>query len=615
MFDKETLRTASACRHYAMCKIDYLGTGVCPAGEAGSFVSYYPEGRMDLYRALAEGAVPVTEGLAEVADSCTLCGICDAQCYFITELRPLKVMAALKEAVDEHRRRGAEIVRAAEDSILRELRAVVGRPFATNDPAHLAAYAGDPCPIAAPVRPRYVVLPGSRDEIVRLVRLCRDRDLPYTVRGNGASTMGFAQGQGLIIDTHRLRDIVIDRDRWRAEVGPGVSAFDLQRVAARHGFRANVAEPAALVCANLMCSGIFSLMAAAYGTCAENVVNAEFVGPAGEVFELNQADAPNLFSFRKDIVPTPAVCTRAWVKLHPVTGDEEGVLVPFSGFDEALAFAEDLNRRRIGFGIGLLGPEYISSFMAPTKELARRLAEVFPGTLEIAYFVLVLGDRYAREAVGKMTGGRVIGQALFRTLLLGAPRLADEALTSFLDGLQSDRPNYELLCRPEAAALIEAALRPSPEAVGAAVAPDLGGLFTELYTRPEMSDLVWLNMFRILSSRMGRDRAFVACIVYAPLDRKDVVRSLLARFKEIADGRGVKNGFGFAMPLDLGKRALLEYDYYFDPAVPAEVEAIRRALSEAAAFIVETSARVPGVAWIRHLVSQGFCRMEHFLYI
>ena len=58
MFDKETLRTASACRHYAMCKIDYLGTGVCPAGEAGSFVSYYPEGRMDLYRALAEGAVP-----------------------------------------------------------------------------------------------------------------------------------------------------------------------------------------------------------------------------------------------------------------------------------------------------------------------------------------------------------------------------------------------------------------------------------------------------------------------------------------------------------------------------------------------------------------------------
>ena len=46
---KEALETAKNCRHYAMCKIDFLGNGVCPSGLEKQYVSFYPEGRMDLY--------------------------------------------------------------------------------------------------------------------------------------------------------------------------------------------------------------------------------------------------------------------------------------------------------------------------------------------------------------------------------------------------------------------------------------------------------------------------------------------------------------------------------------------------------------------------------------
>jgi hypothetical protein len=298
-----------------------------------------------------------------------------------------------------------------------------------------------------------------------------------------------------------------------------------------------------------------------------------------------------------------------------MTDDEEGVLVPFSSFEEALGLAEELNKRQIGFGIGILGTQYTSAFIAPTKALARQLKEVFPEKLEINYLVLVLGDRYAIESVRKMTGNRVIDQGLFRTLLLGSPRLAEDRLSSLFEDFQSDKPNYDILCRPEARPVIEAALDPSPKTLAEAVPEDMKEFYAGLYERPEMSNLVWLNMFRILSSRMGRDRAFVACIVYAPLDKKDLINSMLTTFKEVADKNGVKNSYGFVMPLDLGKRALLEYDYYFDPSVSVEVDNIRKALSEVAGYIMETSARVPGVAWIRHLVFQGFCRMEQFLYI
>ena len=68
MIDREAKLMAAQCRHYAMCKIDYLGTGICPSGLEKHFVSYYPQGRMDIYRGLADGVVPVTEALLDIAD-------------------------------------------------------------------------------------------------------------------------------------------------------------------------------------------------------------------------------------------------------------------------------------------------------------------------------------------------------------------------------------------------------------------------------------------------------------------------------------------------------------------------------------------------------------------
>ena len=93
----EALKTARNCRHYAMCKIDFLGDGVCAAGLAKHYVSYFPQGRMDFYVALAEQKIPVTDKCVEIADSCDLCGKCDYQCCFVTEMRPSRVMKALKD--------------------------------------------------------------------------------------------------------------------------------------------------------------------------------------------------------------------------------------------------------------------------------------------------------------------------------------------------------------------------------------------------------------------------------------------------------------------------------------------------------------------------------------
>ena len=85
-----------------------------------------------------------------------------------------------------------------------------------------------------------------------------------------------------------------------------------------------------------------------------------------------------------------------------------------------------------------------------------------------------------------------------------------------------------------------------------------------------MTDLVWLNMFRILSSRMGREKQFSVNIVYLPLE-PELIREMSEGFKRIAERHGLEERSGFITPIDDGKRCILEYDYFFDQTDPEEI--------------------------------------------
>lgn len=611
--DADVLATAAQCRHYAMCKIDYLGNGLCASGPERGFVTFYPQGRMDLYRGLAEGRIPVTEALLESADTCTLCGICDPQCHFVTGMRPTAVMRALKDYVAEYRREGGEVLRPVADEALRKLREIVGPEWASNDPAVLWTYADDPFPLAGPQMPRSVVLPGSRDEVAAVVRLANALGLPFAIRGNGGSVFGFVFTDGIILDMNRMRQIDCDTDNWTAAVEAGVTSFELQREARRRGLRVNAAEPAATVCGNLVCTGTFSTWSNVYGTAADNFVDMEFVGRDGRVFRLNDKRGPNHFAFELGVLPSPGICTRAFVKLHPATDDEEGLLVPFEGLDEAVRFARELGRRRIGLAVAVLGAHYVAGFLSPDEDLARRLKTALPEALGVSYMVFAVADRYARDAIRTMAPA-IIDSSLLRLLMLGLPRLLEPRWLDLVREYAGSARPYELLCRPDMRPLVEAVLQPSPETVSESVPESLRPFYRELYARPEMTDMVWLNMHRIVSARMSRRKHMFAFLVYVPPDRLDVLHEILDGFARVAGAHGIDHDFGFLTPMDLGKRAILEYDYYIDHADPAERAKIGRAMPELDPWLDALAARVPGVLSLKYVFSQGCSRKENFLY-
>ena len=612
--DITPFQTAANCRHYAMCKIDFLDTGICQPALEVPYVSYFPQGRMDLYAALERKTIPVTEELVRIVDSCTLCGICDKQCHFVTELRPLTVMNALKDHVKDFLEQGGVPEKPEPDEPLRDLRAIVGEQWASNDPAILLPYSDDPCPISMQTMPKYAALPGTKEEVAAIMKLCTDRGLPFAVRGNGSSVMGFVFSDGLVLDMQRMQKIDFDEENWKVDVGPGVSAFTLQQEAVTRKFRVNVAEPSALVCANMMCSGIFSNFSHSYGTLADNIVDAEFVDREGRTFRTSQPDAPNLYGYEKADKTVPAVCTEVSVKLHPLPDDEEGILVPFETLEEALRFSRELGVRRIGNAVGVLGGEYLSVFISPATELAYSVKDFFTESLGIKYLVLVLADRYDRDIVRDM-GVSIIDQKLFSTLMLALPMLKNGDIVELIGEYEGNQKPYELLSDPDLLPVIESLLESSPETLAGSVPDDLEDFYTELYRRPEMTDLVWLSMFRIISSRMGRFKHVVAFIVYMPLDKPEIIEAMNKRFKEIGDKHGIHHDYGFVTPLDMGKRAVFEYDFYVDQTDEDNLDRGRAAMGETAAMIEEFSARCKGVRWIRYTLYQGFTRPEHILYI
>jgi len=610
--DNSPYETARNCRHYAMCKIDFLGSGVCESGLEKHFVSYYPQGRMILYEALAENKISVTEKCVEIADSCNLCGKCDYQCYFLNEMRPTKVMEALKNHVETFIKDGGKIKAFADDLLLTGIKKIVGNSWATNDEAITVTYSHDMSAVSEPKIPGYVVLPGSKEELADLVRLFSKNKITYTLRGNGQNLLGFAVNEGVIIDLNRMKTIEFDEKNWLVKVGPGVAAFDLQKEAQKRGFRINAAEPAALLCANIMCSGIMSTFSTTYGINADNFVNAEFVDHSGSFFNLNDPTSPNLYSYKNlEHKNSPGICVSASIRLHPVTDDEKGILVPFETLNNALDFIKDCSVRHIGLALGIVGVEYISTFISPTKTMASDIKNIFTDKLNIPWLVVVIGDKYAIRSISEM-GYPFFDQNLFRSLYLGLPSLKNARWLEMAKELSDDEP-YSYLKVKSFAELFETALAPSPQLYAKEVDPDLRTFFEALFSRNEMTDLVWLNMYRIMSTRLGRKKPFLPALLYLPIDN-NLINEFSGKFRLIAEKHNIENDFGFITPIDNGKRCIFEYDFFYDYNDPEEIQRVRQAGMEANMLIDEYSVKTGVVKGHPYVLYQGFCRKENLLY-
>ncbi len=105
-----------------------------------------------------------------------------------------------------------------------------------------------------------------------------------------------------------------------------------------------------------------------------------------------------------------------------------------------------------------------------------------------------------------------------------------------------------------------------------------------------------------------------AFLIYVPLDRLEVIEHIIAEFDRIAGVHQIDHDYGFLTPMDFGKRAILEYDYYIDHTDPVEKQKIANAMITIGPWLDGLAATTKGVTFLMYVFSQGCSRKENFLY-
>ena len=133
--------------------------------------------------------------------------------------------------------------------------------------------------------PLVVVAPRTADELAAVVALAGEAGLPITARGAGTSIAGNAIGRGLVIDTSRHLNAILDLDPLvaTATVQPGVVLDDLNAAAAAHGLRVGPDPSTHSRCTvgGMIGNNACGSHSVRWGTTAQNVLGLELITADG----------------------------------------------------------------------------------------------------------------------------------------------------------------------------------------------------------------------------------------------------------------------------------------------------------------------------------------------
>jgi glycolate oxidase len=123
-------------------------------------------------------------------------------------------------------------------AVARRLRAVLGPEHVITEPAELLVYETDGL-VHGRTPPALVLLPGSTEEVVELVRLASQAGLPLVPRGAGTGLSGGARpvpGGAVVALTRMRRILELDLENGWARVEPGVFNLDVSKAVSEAGF-------------------------------------------------------------------------------------------------------------------------------------------------------------------------------------------------------------------------------------------------------------------------------------------------------------------------------------------------------------------------------------------
>jgi glycolate oxidase len=200
------------------------------------------------------------------------------------------------------------------------------------------------------VSPAVAVLPGSAEEVRRVVRACYDAGVPWVARGSGTGLSGGALpvADGVLIVLTRLRRILeVDLDNQRVTAEPGVTNLEISRAAApTHFFPPDPSSQIVCSIGGNVAENSGGAHCFKYGFTTNYVTGLEVVLPDGEVVMLGgkELDGPgyDLLGAFVGSEGTLGIATRIVLRVVPVPETFITLVAYFETTDHAGAAVSDV---------------------------------------------------------------------------------------------------------------------------------------------------------------------------------------------------------------------------------------------------------------------------------
>jgi len=238
--------------------------------------------------------------------------------------------------------------------LLRALQRFLGSEAILSRPDDLVLYEYDGSVEKA--RPELVVFPSTTEDVVRIVRLAAEHDVPIVGRGAGTGLSGgaLARGGGVMIVFARMNKILeVDYENLRAVVQPGVVNLDLTRAVEHAGlyFAPDPSSQKACTIGGNVSENAGGPHTLAYGVTTNHVTGLELVLPNGELARVGGKVADplgyDLCGLFVGSEGTLALVTEITVKLSRKPEAVKTLLGVFETIDDATETVVELTARAV----------------------------------------------------------------------------------------------------------------------------------------------------------------------------------------------------------------------------------------------------------------------------
>jgi len=207
-----------------------------------------------------------------------------------------------------------------------------------------------------PPLPDFVVLPGSAEEVSRIVKLANVYRIPVIPWGGGSGSQGGTTPiyGGITLDLKRLKRIIeINRDAQTVTAEAGINGYELESALNRAGYTLGHL-PASIHSATLggyLAARGSGVLSTKYGKMEDIVMSVEVVLPEGEIVRTlpvpTHASGPGILQLFVGAEGSYGIITEATSRLERLPEDRRFRAYLFKSFEEGLEAAKQMMLERI----------------------------------------------------------------------------------------------------------------------------------------------------------------------------------------------------------------------------------------------------------------------------